>query len=216
MGIERRKHYRFDGLSPEGQAIVRAGAEDKTKTLEAIRSELQAATGEEISTGALHRWITEQRLAAKLERQEATRDAVLASFRANPDGKAAKMLSLLLEEALLQKVDFSTKEADELLAELRAQQKMELAHRKVELGEQLVEAEKMKADAAQKKAEAALIQATAAMKRAELLERKLSDASKELQHAEKQASPDGGVPVEAIRRIRALFGITDEEASRES
>jgi hypothetical protein len=123
------------------------------------------------------------------------------------------MVELLVEEALVAKLDFSDKSMDELLAEQRAQQKMALAHRKVELGEQLVEAEKMKADAAQKKAEAALIQATAAMKRAELLERKIVEASKGLEQAEQQAAPGGGVPVEAIRQIRQLFGITDEEAA---
>jgi len=213
MPSDRRKHFRFDQLAPAGQAIVRAGAEDKTKTLEAIRSELQAATGEEISTGALHRWISEERLRARLARQEQARDLMLEAVRSHPDSRAARMVELLVEEALVAKLDFSDKSMDELLAEQRAQQKMALAHRKVELGEQLVEAEKMKADAAQKKAEAALIQATAAMKRAELLERKIVEASKGLEQAEQQAAPGGGVPVEAIRQIRQLFGITDEEAA---
>src|SRR5574343_965702 len=118
---DRRKHFSaFERLTRQGQEVVRLGVEKLDSgetTLEGILEALRLATGEEMARSSLHRFATEERLRRRLEAQEGRRDALVAELRANPDGKAARMVSLLLEEALVAKgLDFSDKDADELLA----------------------------------------------------------------------------------------------------
>jgi hypothetical protein len=209
--VPRRKHFAVEGLSDQAQAVVQRGL-DEGWTLERIVEAVAKETGEKLAMSSLHRWSLEDRMRKRIERAERARDNMLAALKADPDGKTAQAVRLLVEEALVERgISFDGKEQDELLDELTRQQRLEIAHKKVAIDEQFAKAATIKAVAAEKQAEAALTQADAAVERVKLMREKMREAERKLGAAETKVRAGQALTAEELRELRLIVGVDDEE-----
>ncbi len=199
MTKERKVRFTaFEKLSPEGRALVLAGAADDSK-LNDIHRGLAEATGEKIAAGSLHRFVAAWRVHRDRERraQQHARNLVAAIKEANLD--SADLGESLITQSLLENLDDA--------GSLDLKTALSLNARHVEL-----QNKKRELDQKDEKITLARQQLEIANKRIEAQQRRLAEVKQKARQVERSLGKNKDLTPEIKTAIRELYGLAGEEA----